>query len=53
MCFFHILLAAKLLVGGSQVTAAPPLSPADLEKILATAPKYGIEIIPPPAAFLH
>lgn len=33
----------------SQVTAAPPLSPADLEKILATAPKYGIEIIPPPA----
>lgn len=34
----------------SQVTAAPSLSPADLEKILATAPKYGIEIIPPPAA---
>ncbi|MBE9019870.1 cupin domain-containing protein, partial [Chroococcidiopsidales cyanobacterium LEGE 13417] len=34
----------------SQVNAAPSLSPADLEKILATAPKYGIEIIPPPAA---
>ncbi|OWY64908.1 cupin [cyanobacterium TDX16] len=34
----------------SQVTGAPSLSPADLEKILATAPKYGIEIIPPPAA---
>jgi quercetin dioxygenase-like cupin family protein len=34
----------------SQITAAPSLSPADLEKILATAPKYGIEIIPPPSA---
>lgn len=34
----------------SQVTAAPSLSPADLEKILATAPKYGIEIILPPSA---
>jgi hypothetical protein len=33
----------------TQVTAAPALSPEDLEKILATAPKYGIEIIPPPS----
>lgn len=33
-----------------QVTPAPTLSPADLEKILATAPEYGIEIIPPPSA---
>ncbi|MBO3461816.1 cupin domain-containing protein [Aetokthonos hydrillicola Thurmond2011] len=33
-----------------QVTPAPTLSPTDLEKILATAPKYGIEIIPPASA---
>lgn len=33
----------------SQVTPAPTLSSVDLEKILATAPKYGIEIIPPPS----
>jgi len=33
----------------TQVTPAPSLSPEDLEKILATAPKYGIEIIPPPS----
>jgi len=33
----------------TQVTPAPTLSPEDLEKILATAPKYGIEIIPPPS----
>jgi hypothetical protein len=32
----------------SQVGPAS-LSPADLEKILSTAPQYGIEIIPPPA----
>lgn len=32
------------------VTAAPPVSPADLEKIQAAAPQYGIEILPPPAA---
>jgi F0F1-type ATP synthase delta subunit len=31
-----------------QITSAPPLSPEDLDKILTTAPKYGIEIIPPP-----
>lgn len=34
-------------VDGS-IAPAPPLSPADLDKILATAPKYGIEILPPP-----
>jgi len=33
----------------TQVTPAPTLSPADLEKILTTAPNYGIEIIPPPS----
>jgi len=31
-----------------QVTAGVALSSEDLDKILATAPKYGIEIIPPP-----
>jgi quercetin dioxygenase-like cupin family protein len=31
-----------------QITAGASLSPEDLEKILATAPKYGIEILPPP-----
>ncbi|MEH1807031.1 cupin domain-containing protein [Nostoc sp.] len=36
----------------NQVISVPPLSPADLEKILATAPKYGIEIIPPPAELI-
>jgi quercetin dioxygenase-like cupin family protein len=31
-----------------QITSASPLSSEDLEKILTTSPKYGIEIIPPP-----
>lgn len=31
----------------NRVGPAPSLSPTDLEKILSTAPKYGIEIIPP------
>jgi quercetin dioxygenase-like cupin family protein len=31
----------------AQITLAPPVSPLDLEKIITTAPKYGIEIIPP------
>jgi hypothetical protein len=31
-----------------QVSRGASLSPEDLEKILATAPKYGIEIVPPP-----
>ncbi|WP_019486825.1 MULTISPECIES: quercetin 2,3-dioxygenase [Kamptonema] len=34
----------------SQVGSAPSLSPTDLEKIMSTAPKYGIEIIPPSSA---
>ncbi|BAY28039.1 cupin 2 conserved barrel domain protein [Calothrix sp. NIES-2100] len=33
----------------NSVISAPSLSPTDLERILATAPKYGIEILPPPA----
>jgi len=36
-------------VNGS-ITPGAALTPEDLEKILATAPNYGIEIIPPPAA---
>lgn len=31
------------------ITPAPPLSPEELNHILTTAPKYGIEIIPPSA----
>ncbi len=31
----------------AQVTLGASLSPEDLDKILTTAPKYGIEIIPP------
>ena len=30
-----------------QITVGASLSPEDLDKILTTAPKYGIEIIPP------
>lgn len=33
-----------------RVTAGAALTPEDLEKILTTAPKYGIEIVPPPAS---
>ncbi|MBD2451951.1 cupin domain-containing protein [Nostoc sp. FACHB-152] len=33
----------------NQVISGSPLTRADLENILATAPKYGIEILPPPA----
>jgi quercetin dioxygenase-like cupin family protein len=32
-----------------QITPVAALSSEDLDKILSTAPKYGIEIIPPPA----
>ena len=32
-----------------QITSTPPLSSEDLNKILTTAPKYGIEIVPPPS----
>jgi mannose-6-phosphate isomerase-like protein (cupin superfamily) len=47
---FEKFIAEVGKVVDGQVTPAPTLSPADLEKILATAPKYGIEIIPPPSA---
>jgi mannose-6-phosphate isomerase-like protein (cupin superfamily) len=32
-----------------RVTTGAALTPEDLEKILTAAPKYGIEIVPPPA----
>ena len=32
-----------------QITPVTALSSEDLNKILTTAPKYGIEIIPPPS----
>ena len=32
----------------NQLTAPPAISPADLEKILTAAPKYGLTILPPP-----
>jgi hypothetical protein len=30
------------------VSHPPAVSPADIEKVMATASKYGVEIIPPP-----
>ena len=32
-----------------EITPVASLSPEDLDKILTTAPKYGIEIVPPPS----
>ena len=32
-----------------QITPGASLSPEDLDRILTTAPKYGIEIVPPPS----
>jgi hypothetical protein len=32
-----------------EITLGASLSPEDLDKILTTAPKYGIEILPPPS----
>lgn len=29
------------------ITHSPNVSPADIEKVIATAPKYGLQIIPP------
>lgn len=29
------------------ITQSPNVSPADVEKVIATAPKYGLQIIPP------
>lgn len=46
---FEKFIAEVSKATDSQAAPAPPLNPADLEKILNTAPKYGIEIIPPSA----
>jgi quercetin dioxygenase-like cupin family protein len=32
-----------------EITPVASLSPEDIDKILTTAPKYGIEIVPPPS----
>lgn len=44
---FERFLAEVGRPANSLITPGGELSPADLEKLLATAPKYGIEIIPP------
>ncbi|BAY14002.1 cupin domain-containing protein [Calothrix sp. NIES-2098] len=31
-----------------EITQPPTVSPADIEKVIAAAPRYGLEIIPPP-----
>ena len=46
--FEHFLADVGKAVNG-QITPGVPLSPEDLNKILTTAPQYGIEIIPPPS----
>lgn len=33
---------------GRDVSSPPPFGEGDLEKLLAVAPKYGVEILPPP-----
>jgi quercetin dioxygenase-like cupin family protein len=37
----------------SERMSSPAVSPADIEKIMAAAPRYGLEIIPPPAENLY
>jgi len=32
-----------------EITLGASLSPEELDKILTTAPKYGIELVPPPS----
>jgi len=33
---------------GSDVSSPPPFEEEDIEELLAVAPKYGVEILPPP-----
>ena len=47
---FEKFIAEVGKAADSPLSPPPSLSPADMEKILSTAPKYGIEIIPPPSA---
>jgi quercetin dioxygenase-like cupin family protein len=44
---FEKFIAEVGKAANGQITAGAPLTDEDLHKILATAPKYGIEIIPP------
>ncbi len=46
---FEKFMAEAGKAANGQITPGAPLSPEDLNKILSTAPKYGIEIIPPPS----
>jgi quercetin dioxygenase-like cupin family protein len=46
---FEKFIAEVGQVLDAEVKPAPPVSPTDLEKILAAAPRYGIEILPPVA----
>jgi uncharacterized RmlC-like cupin family protein len=46
---FEKFIAEVGQAANSQVTLAPPVSPLDLEKILAAASKYDLEIVLPPA----
>ena len=46
---FERFIAEVGKVVNGQVTSGVSLSSEDMEKILTTAPKYGIEIIPPPS----
>ncbi len=38
----------ELGVPGTDVSDPPPFGPAEIEKLLTTAPKYGLEMPPPP-----
>ena len=33
---------------GGDVSSPPPFEEEDIERLLAVAPKYGVEILPPP-----
>ncbi|MCU0545614.1 MAG: cupin domain-containing protein [Oscillatoriaceae cyanobacterium Prado104] len=46
---FEKFIAEVGKAANSQITPGATLSPEDLAKILNAAPKYGIEIVPPPS----
>jgi diphthamide synthase (EF-2-diphthine--ammonia ligase) len=46
---FEKFMAEVGKVVNGEMTLGASLSPEDLDKILTTAPKYGIEILPPPS----
>ena len=43
-------LFGGLGVSGADVSDPPPFGPAEIEQLLAAAPKYGLEVPPPPGA---